>query len=396
MIRKILLLDLFNTTCIQRWNDKLRPVDLVELDFQAHRMMIAYFLGKFEKQDTLDWVALVEGGIFDLLEAMVLTDLKWNVKEELKRKDQRDKVNAYLEQELRPLICDVGEGTFDRFKQWQMGNGGPTQVRKVLRAASSRAREQEIHILEQANPHGYEISHIKSISQKDLERHNRLKGCQELNNYQKYRTFVEICGELRFQKRWSHLHISPRPSVLGHSMFVATVAYLFSLEVKACKRQRVNMFYSGLFHDLAETQTRDVRSPLKKAIPILDDVLEEIGRDLMEKEVIGRLPQAWHEQFRLFSLEPLHENFAAVEPEKHPISNEDVLGKYNSDEYNPRCGYLVKAADDLAAYIEADQGIKNGCNNIELSKAKSEIGNKYQSSKCENLDLGLLYRELEK
>ena len=33
MIMTILVVDLFNTNFIQRWNDKLRPVNLTELDY---------------------------------------------------------------------------------------------------------------------------------------------------------------------------------------------------------------------------------------------------------------------------------------------------------------------------------------------------------------------------
>ena len=49
MIRKSLLLRIFDAAYMQRWNDKLRPIELVELDKQGHKMIIAYILGKFEE-----------------------------------------------------------------------------------------------------------------------------------------------------------------------------------------------------------------------------------------------------------------------------------------------------------------------------------------------------------
>jgi len=77
MITKALIMKLFESTCIMRWNDKLRPVELSELDKQAHKMIVAYLLGKMEKtqQDSL-WIEIIEGGIFELLQRIVLTDLK--------------------------------------------------------------------------------------------------------------------------------------------------------------------------------------------------------------------------------------------------------------------------------------------------------------------------------
>jgi len=49
MIRKALLLKIFDAAYMQRWNDKVRPVELIELDKQAHKMIVGYFLGKFEE-----------------------------------------------------------------------------------------------------------------------------------------------------------------------------------------------------------------------------------------------------------------------------------------------------------------------------------------------------------
>ncbi len=76
MIRKALLLKIFDAAYMQRWNDKVRPVDLIELDKQAHKMIIAYVLGKFEEETPgFDWVEVIEGGIFELLQRVVITDL---------------------------------------------------------------------------------------------------------------------------------------------------------------------------------------------------------------------------------------------------------------------------------------------------------------------------------
>ena len=41
MIRKSLLLKIFDAAYMQRWNDKIRPIELIELDKQAHKMVIA-------------------------------------------------------------------------------------------------------------------------------------------------------------------------------------------------------------------------------------------------------------------------------------------------------------------------------------------------------------------
>jgi len=77
MVRKPFILKLFDTANMQRWNDKIRPVELRELDKQAHKMVIAYFLGKFEEEnDDFSWIEVIEGGMFGFLQRLVITDLK--------------------------------------------------------------------------------------------------------------------------------------------------------------------------------------------------------------------------------------------------------------------------------------------------------------------------------
>ena len=77
MIEKPFILEIFNAAAMQRWNDKIRPVELKELDKQGHKMTIAYFLGKFEEQTSgFSWLEIIEGSLFEFLERLVITDLK--------------------------------------------------------------------------------------------------------------------------------------------------------------------------------------------------------------------------------------------------------------------------------------------------------------------------------
>ena len=72
-LRKSLLQLVFSGAYLLRWNDKLRPVELVELDKQAHKMLTACFLWQ---ENTASLPAhrrvavaerIVEGGIADYL-----------------------------------------------------------------------------------------------------------------------------------------------------------------------------------------------------------------------------------------------------------------------------------------------------------------------------------------
>ena len=54
----------------------------------------------------------------------------------------------------------------------------------------------------------------------------------------------------------------------------------------------------------------------------------------------------------------------------------------------------MKAADNLGAFLEAVQAVKNGCGSPEVQAATYSIAKLYEGIKFGNLDLGLLYREL--
>ena len=51
MITKDLILRIFSAANILRWNDHIRPFDFFELDKQAHKMIIAYIVAKFEEEE---------------------------------------------------------------------------------------------------------------------------------------------------------------------------------------------------------------------------------------------------------------------------------------------------------------------------------------------------------
>ncbi|HHX75692.1 MAG TPA: HAD family hydrolase, partial [Firmicutes bacterium] len=80
MITKELLQLLFAAAAIQRWNDHNRPhKGFTELDKQAHKMIYAFLLAKFEEADrgvSINWRHLIEGAFFEFLHRILLTDIK--------------------------------------------------------------------------------------------------------------------------------------------------------------------------------------------------------------------------------------------------------------------------------------------------------------------------------
>ncbi len=162
VIRKSLLLKIFDAANMQRWNDKIRPVELRELDKQAHKMMIAYLIGKFEEGHTgFNWIDIIEGGIFEFLQRLIITDLKPQIFYKIKEDTHKYKqLNDWVYDKLEALISPLGEDFCKRFKDY-FSDTGDTLNKRILSAAHFYATKWEFDIVERANPDGYEIADIK-------------------------------------------------------------------------------------------------------------------------------------------------------------------------------------------------------------------------------------------
>lgn len=395
MIRKALILKVFDAAYMQRWNDKVRPVELVELDKQAHKMVTAFFLGKFEEETPgFSWIEVIEGGIFELLQRLVITDLKPPIFYKIKAdREKYKKLNEWVYKEIGPIISPLGKDFCRRFKEYFNNSRGDIN-RKILSASHFYATKWEFDIIERANPDGYEIASIKQDLQKKQGHYSDLKGMVQLNAETRYRDFLDLCGQLRFQARWANLHRIPKTSVIGHSLFVAILSYLFSLEIRACQKRCVNNYFTGLFHDLPEVLTRDIISPVKRSVEGLGDLIKQYEKEQMEHEVYGLVPKEWHKDVRTFT-EKEFDSIITFKGRRKKISSDEISQQYNSDLYNPRDGVLVKAADSLAAFIEAYVAVRNGSYSREFQEAKLEFRNTYGRATIAGINFGEIYADFD-
>ncbi len=412
MIRKSLLLKIFDAAFMQRWNDKARPMEFTELDKQAHKMVIAYFLGKFEESTPgFDWLEIIEGGLFELLQRTVLTDLKPPIFHKIKADTEKYKLlNEWVYNELEPFIVPLGKPFCHRFQEHFSRREENINTR-ILSAAHFYATKLEFTIIRQANPDGYDIADIQKDLDAKQKKYANLPGIAQLNSHAEYRRFISLCGELRFQTRWSNLHRIPKTSVIGHLLLVAILVYLFSLEIGACKQRRINNYLTGLFHDLPEVLTRDIISPVKKSVAGLDDLIKEYEKELLEKEIYGLIPSAWHPEIKMFAENEFEtritqdgkikilatQNAAASAQNPAGDASELINTKYNEDKFNPRDGSLVKAADELAAFMEAYVAIRNGSASQEFWRARVGLDNKYQNEikKIAGINFGEIYADFD-
>jgi putative hydrolase of HD superfamily len=394
MVGKDLLIELFQAAEMRRWNDKMCPVPLTELDKQAHKMTIAYVLGKFaEHSSDFSWIDVIEGGLFEYFERLTLTDLKPQIFERIKANDETfNELKTEVYARFAPLISDLN-GLDKRFEAY-LFNPPDIVSRTVLDAAHFYATKWEFDIIERENTGDYELNEIRRGLQRRQEALADVEGLRYLALFPTYRSFVDLCGRLRFQVRWGQLYRVPRTSVLGHMLIVAMISYLFSLEIGACPKRRANNYFTGLFHDLPEILTKDIISPVKRAATGLDRFVKDFEREEMDRRIYGPelIPKAWQPEMRMFT-EDEFVSKVTIDGQLRYTSSDEIAASYNQDRYNPVDGELVKAADDLAAFMEAYLALQNGISNSQLQTAVREKKLSQREKTVAGIDLDKLYEE---
>ena len=184
----------------------------------------------------------------------------------------------------------------------------------------------------------------------------------------------------------------PRTSVLGHMLIVAILAYLFSLQIRACPRRCFNNYFTGLFHDLPEVLTRDIISPVKRSIEGLDSLIKAYEKEQMDKEVFNLIPFNWHDEMKTFT-EDEFSSIAEIDGNVVRTDTETINRQYNEDRYNPRDGVMIKAVDDLAAYVETYCSLENGVRSPELAEARKSIRDKYRDTVIGNILFHALFAQ---
>ncbi|MHB0976156.1 MAG: HD domain-containing protein [Candidatus Aquicultorales bacterium] len=396
MIPGELLEGIFEAASIQRWNDHARPVELTELDKQAHKMVISYVLAKFEEARgvPINWVYLIEGGIFEFLHRLVLTDIKPEVFHKIMgREADRSKLNAWVFKELKRMkIDDLHNGFPQRMADYISSSDSTNVERKILQAAHFLATDWEFRIIYSANRHIFGIEYTKSSIEQQIENHYDLHGVREVMLHRKYFGFIDLCGQLRFQLRWAQSPRIPKTSVLGHMLFVAISSYLCSIEMEACDARKTNNFFAGLFHDLPEVLTRDIISPIKKSTKGLAKRIGQIEKEQVNEKLLPLLPEEWHDEMRYLIEDEFANKIKLVEGGRQKIEKlpNGAIGGYNEDRYSPIDGAAIGACDKLAAYIEASRSILHGITSRHLVTGL-KLYDTYANTVIEGVDFGRLF-----
>jgi len=364
---------IFSSASIQRWNDYPRMVELVELDKQAHKFIIAYFIAKLEKD--INFTHLIEAGIFEFLRRVVVTDIRPDVFRKALQKKSRE-INAWVISKLAPSIKDIDNGTFlQKFEEYLSNPEMYKKERFILKAASYLATKWEFSIVYQTSQFLNDIDDVKKSVDEEIEDYYELIGVRKIALNKKLGKIIDLSGRLRFQKRWAQTPRIPETSVLGHMLTVAIFGYFFSLEVNACDKRLQNNFFTALFHDLPEALTRDIITPVKYCVDELSEIIAEYEIEKIQESILPNIPEILHEEFSyiLGLYDGIKEEFTNKIKNNGKIEVVEDISKYNIDKYEAIDGLALKQCDKLSAFVEASLSISHGIKSKELINGKKEI-----------------------
>ncbi|PAF48781.1 hypothetical protein BKH43_07715 [Helicobacter sp. 13S00401-1] len=372
-IKKKFLEHIFVSASIRRWNDQACPVEFIELDKQAHKMLIAFLLANLEEENGnyVDKERLIKYFLFNFFERIALTDIKPPIFYELQKECKKELANFACESFADELSSEfLGE-----MREYLSTDASDIES-KILLAAHFHASKWEFDIIYNFNPRLYGVQNIKdAITASIRANEGSLKSIKELYALH-YKDLVDMFAQLRFQKRWSQTPRVPATSVLGHMLIVAISSYFFSTKLGLCEKMRTNNFFAGLFHDLPEVLTRDIISPVKKSDARLGLHLREIEEKLMLENVYSKIPNLVAKNLKYY----IENEFANKYIDKDgnikcllPKEIESFIATYNQDSFNPVCGNLVDFADKMSACMEASISIKHGITSEHLRQGISNI-----------------------
>jgi len=347
----------FDSANMHRWNDHIRPIDLTEMDKQAHKAAISWLLGKFEESEgnQIDWTKLIEHQMFSFIQRSVLTDLKPQVFYKM-TEDRKEQVNEFVISEFDRLVPDADPALRNRFIGF-LGDDTKAREDEVIRAAHYLATRWEFNLIYDSNKSLYGIEKTRAEIDDQIIQHKDLAGVREfMSSTSSTMNFIDLVGQLRFQQRWARTPRIPKTAVLGHSLLVANAMYLHDLDSDASDRQIYNDYYTGLFHDLPEVLTKDVITPIKVNVSGLASILDDYEREQVESTIMPLLKKEWHDEFRFMVYDP----FSIAD---HP-------------EFGKRNGYDLKTCDLFGAYMEAYISICYGVSSSALRDGEMDIGNR--------------------
>ncbi len=394
MISKGLMELIFSASNIERWNDHPRTSQFTEIDKQAHKAAIAYFIARAEEDRgrAVNWDRLIRNGMFSFLHRVLVTDIKPPIFYRLMaEKEKQKQLNAWVSDQIEPLLSPLQGDLCVQCREY-LDSDPSTFEDRILGAAHYIATRWEFNFIYYWGKPLYGIEETREEIMSQIEKYQDLSIVKDILSSKSNdgaNVLISLVGQLRFQKRWAQVPRLPQTSVLGHLLVVALLSWLISLEIGAGVKRRRNNFYCGLFHDLPEVLTRDIISPVKRSVKGLDGLLKDLERRVMEEKFLPFLPESWRDDMLYMVMDEFSNRLR--KNGKVRVINGDLSAEEARDEMDPVDGRIVEVCDKLSAFIEAHESIRTGVHPSHLEEATVRIFDQFGKSRVAGYDVNYLF-----
>jgi len=362
-LNKELLERLFGGFSLVRWNDQIRPMEFNQMEKDAHKMFLAFLFGHFEDPHIkIEWDKIIYAGYFELLKKLVLSDIKPAVQRRVAAKaDLMSKLNDWVVAQYQGLLDPTMMVEFRKYLEVE--DDFDDFNYQILRAAHKYSTLREFEIIKLFNESSVLMMAIEKEIYDDIYPFIHIKGMQMMITKQNLFTFALYYEKLRYQIRWGTTPRIPKTSVMGHSMFVACLMLIFTRQITDSPQRLYNNFFAGLMHDLPESVTRDIISPVKNAVHGLNEMLSDIEKEIVDEDLLGLLD----------GLDLKREVQILTQEE----FTDRTIDESNSEDMMIN-GKLLKMADHLAAMMEAAFSIRYGVYSPHLWSGVAGAYQRYQ------------------
>ena len=286
---------------LQRWNFLPRIETWVEAENATYVTHLAYAIGRTRGMPMPQVSTLLVRSLLKSLNKHYMTDINVTVREKLKEKNGKAWTRLVDETarkaaglfprkigaQILPYLTDAPSYTIPG----QAKKAGDIKaVEEIVKYAQLKVALQEC----KTNARIYEADYRKIVADLDA----RIAAIPHAREYDALagthaEYFQTIC-RMRHLRRWNRINRIVSSTVLGHTYLVAALSITFALLAE--KRQGdVDAFLyrcilRALFHDVPESLTGDIITPVKEVIAKEDDLLLEQVEEDLAKEFIASAP----------------------------------------------------------------------------------------------------------
>lgn len=273
---------------LRRWTSFVTEDKYNELAKQALNCIVSYILGCYSEAagKTVKWERFPKIALYRAFQkAYVYFDTPEHIMNEILHIGSIPK--DVFNEVTREIISENADEQFAEF----LCEGIGTYELRIYRAATKIATYIELtENFTKVNSHEYQIKNQEL--NKSLKEFEDIPGVNEIFDIDNpIFKVLQTISALRNRNRWAVQAYTIECSVLGHLFDTAVFAYAMSLEQNPeDESTAAKMFFMGIFHDVAETWTTDIPSPIKDRIPNFRKATEEFELKMLEQELYNKVP----------------------------------------------------------------------------------------------------------